>query len=223
MYHDIVEELMFGGAHVLHTGDKVKWVPLSGGSCDDWDSRGLNNPRMVRGELGMGKDGWGPLVATFRLSALGSPYALCTMESSQGAKEFTYQPHVLAHVYYSPSPPPMPPAIPPPWNIIRGAILAGETLAGAVPDVPEEVVVKLAGPISFVQTLFKICGYLLLSCAPAAAPRTQRGLSRRLSRLFARRRCHGVAPTASLPRLLPRGFSPAASRPPLLAAPSRRI
>ena len=118
----------------MHAGDHVKWVPLSAGGCID--RTGVNMRKAASGVLGKGPDGWGKRVSTFRLSANGSPYALCTMEDFHGETEYTWQPHVLAHVYHSPSPPPVPPATPPPWNIIRGTAIFLQT---AVPDVPEEV------------------------------------------------------------------------------------
>jgi len=116
VYDDIPEEILFGGGHKLHRGDRIKFVPLSESSCDA-------NPKFDNldygGEVGPGIDGWGETVVTIRLYSFESPYALCTMESTKGEDSFSMHTHVVMHVQYAPSPPPRPPAAPPPFHIAQ--------------------------------------------------------------------------------------------------------
>ena len=113
LLHGIPEEVAFGGSHGMHVGDVVKWVPQTVGQCEGarvWP--GYDSPDFG-GPLGTpGSDGWGVKVVTVKLSALGSPYVLCT--KAQAEAHFTYQAHVLAYVAFEPPSPPPPPELPPP-------------------------------------------------------------------------------------------------------------
>ena len=118
LWHNVREELSFGGGHKMSAGDVIKWVPAShnscDGCCDDADHGGTLQPT--------GPDGWGANVVMVRLSAAREDifhgcdghcvYMLCL---KQGAEPFKLQSHVTAVVNFEPpSPPPPPPSPPPP-------------------------------------------------------------------------------------------------------------
>ena len=113
IYEDVAEEVSFGGGHVMHAGDVIKWVPLAQGSCTGYDDDEHG------GVLGPGVDGWGDLVATVTLAAHDAPYALCTMETTRQQQSFAFHSHVLLNVAAAPSPPPQPPAAPPPFHLLQ--------------------------------------------------------------------------------------------------------